>query len=79
LKNGSLEALNSLAKVRSLQVKEGREVHMQQISIIHSIGIVLYQKLRWFFEYLQELKEENFQTYLQDEVYLPYDQEYDFY
>lgn len=52
---------------------------MQQISIIHSIGIVLYQKLRWFFEYLQELKEENFQTYLQDEVYLPYDQEYDFY
>ncbi|MHA1746323.1 MAG: hypothetical protein ACTSWW_10015 [Promethearchaeota archaeon] len=52
---------------------------MQQISIIHSIGIVLYHKLRWVFEYLQELKEESFQTYLQDEVYLSYDQEYDFY
>ena len=58
---------------------QGREIHMQQISIIHSIGIVLYHKLRWVFEYLQELKEESFQTYLQDEVYLPYDQEYDFY
>ena len=52
---------------------------MQQISIIHSIGIVLYHKLSWIFEFLQELKEESFQTYLQDEVYLPYDQEYDFY
>ena len=52
---------------------------MQQVSIIHSIGIVLYQKLRWIFEYLQELKEENFKTCLQDEKFPPYDQEYDFF
>jgi len=52
---------------------------MQQVSIIHSIGIVLYQKLRWIFEYLQELKEENFQTYVLTETEPFDDQEYDFF
>ena len=55
------------------------EIHMQEASIIYSIGIVLYHKLRWVFEYLQELKEENIQAYLQDEVYMQYDQEFDFF
>ena len=52
---------------------------MQEVSILFRIGILLYHKFRWIFEYFQELKEENYQTYLQDEVIPPYDQEYDFY
>ena len=52
---------------------------MQEVSILSSIGFMLYHKLRWIFEYLQELKEENILVYLANEADPAYVQEYDFF